>query len=497
MPRTSFSQLGRSIPLLLLALVSACDRGGSRTETAGATASAAAGAVPITTASDDARRLYVEGRDLTEKLRAHDGRKLYRQAVEADPSFAMAHYQLAINAATAKDFFDHIKHAVDLSPQASEGERLMILALEAGGNAQPARQLDLLTELVARYPDDERAHFLLGGTYFGRQEYAKAIEHYQAATRINPRYSPAYNMLGYNFRPLEKYEEAEVAFKKYIELIPGDPNPYDSYAELLMKIGRFDESVAQYRKALELDSNFAPSRVGIANNLMLQGKHEKALAAMEELYRRARDDGERRTALFVKGVILTDAGKTDAAVKEIEKEFAIAEQAGDSSNMSGDAQLIGDILLDAGKTDKAARRYQQALDLVEKSSLSDEVKEDTRLADRYNRARVALAKGDLATAKQESAAYTKGSQAKQNTVRIRQAHELAGSIALEEEKYDEAIAHLGQANQQNPQVLYRTALAYKGKGDGAKAKEYGAKAASANVLPQIAYAFVREEAGKL
>ena len=497
MPAAPRSALLRASPLVLLALLSACDRGESRTETAGATVPAAAAAVAITTASEDARRLYLQGRDLTEQLRAHEGRELYEKALEADPSFAMAHYQLAVNSATAKDFVTHMKHAVDLSGKVSDGERLTILAAEAGGNAQPARQLEYLTELVAKHPDDERAHFLLGGAYLGQQDYPKAVEHYQSATRINPRYSPAYNSLGYTYRPMEKYAEAEAVFKKYIELIPEDPNPYDSYAELLMKTGRFDESIAQYRKALSIDSNFTPSRVGIATDLMLQGKHQDALAMMDELYRLGRNDGDRRTALFVKGVILTDAGKPDAAVQEIEKGFVIAQRAGDSANMSADVQLIANILLDAGRTAEAAKRFQQSLELVEKSSLSDEVKTDTRLADRYNRARVALAKGDLTTARTEAKAYLEGAEARQNSFRVRQAHELAGSIALEEKKYDEAIAHLGEANQQNPQVVYWTAVAYKGKGDAARAKELGTEAATANVLPNINYAFIRKEASRL
>jgi tetratricopeptide (TPR) repeat protein len=488
--------LVRCTPLLLIALA-ACDRAESRTDTAGATVPTASGAIPITTASDEARRLYLQGRTLTENLRAHDGRKLYAQAVEADSTFAMAHYQLALNSGIAKDFFDHLKHAVELGAKASEGERLSILALEAGGNAQPAKAREYLSELVAKYPDDERAHFLLGGSHFGQLEFDQAAEQYQTATRLNPRYAPAYNLLGYTYRQLERFEEAETAFKKYIELIPEDPNPYDSYAELLMRTGRFDESVEQYRKALDLDSNFTPSRVGIANNLMLQGKHRDALATLDELYRRARDDGERRNALFVKGMVLVDGGKHDAAVKEIEKQFAIAQKAGDSANMSGDVQLIGDIQLDAGRADQAATRYAQALELVEKSSLSDEVKADTRLADRYNRGRVALVKRDFDTARSEAKSYLEGAQGRKNDVRIRQAHELAGSIALEEKKYDEAIAHLAKANQQNPQVIYWTALAHKGKGDGAKAKELAAKAAQANVLPQAPYAFVRAEAARL
>jgi hypothetical protein len=38
---------------------------------------------------------------------------------------------------------------------------------------------------------------------------------------------------------LSHYDDAEAAFKKYVQLIPDDPNPLDSYAELLMKRGRF------------------------------------------------------------------------------------------------------------------------------------------------------------------------------------------------------------------------------------------------------------------
>jgi tetratricopeptide (TPR) repeat protein len=494
-------------PLLAcaLTLLAGCDRreAGSETasavttDTAAASAAAAAGAVPITTESPEARRLYLEARAVAEQLRGHEGRKLYQQAAAADPDFAMVHYQLAVNAATAKDFVEHIKRAVALSDRASEGERLFILAAEAGGNANPAKALQYQEELVAKYPRDERAHQVLGTAYFGRQEFDKAIEQYRAATAINPSFSPAYNLLGYAYRNLEKYDDAEAAFKKYIELIPGDPNPYDSYAELLMKTGRFDESIAQYRKALEHDSNFVASKVGIATNLMFQGKHSTGAAEMDRLYQHARDDGERRTALFVKGVILVDGGKTDAALKEIEREYALDAKLADTTNMSGDALLLGNILLDAGRVDAAEGKFRQSLELVEKSSLADDAKEDARLADLYNRGRIALARGDFAAARTAADQYTKGAEARHNPFRVRQAHELTGLIALGEKDYDQAIAQLGQANQQDPYVLYSTALAWKAKGDGAKAKDLAAKAANANVLPLITYAFVREDARRM
>src|SRR5690348_1557542 len=115
--------------LALVTTLSGCNPRKAGTESASATttssaegASANTGAIPVTAASDEARSLYLEGRALSEQLKAHDGRAKYEAAVAKDPSFAMAHYQLAVNSATAKDFFSHLKEAVALSDKASEGE---------------------------------------------------------------------------------------------------------------------------------------------------------------------------------------------------------------------------------------------------------------------------------------------------------------------------------------------------------------------------------------
>ena len=105
-------------------------------------------------------------------------------------------------------------------------------------------------------------------------------------------------MLGYSERNLSNYAEAENAFKKYIELIPDDPNPYDSYAELLMKEGKYEESIVQYRKALSIDPNFVASFLGISTNDNYLGKYEDARKELQTLYDKARNDGEKRAALF-------------------------------------------------------------------------------------------------------------------------------------------------------------------------------------------------------
>ncbi len=312
-------RLNRSLilSLTIVSLLTACQmEPAGNTGASSASANANAGKIAVTTSSDEARKEYLAGRDLQEKLRITDSIQHFDKAISLDPNFALAELNRANVSPTAKEFFDHLKKAVALADKASDGERMLIQANEAGANGNPTKQKEILENLVAAYPNDERAHFALGGYYFGQQDYKQAISHYKHSTDLDSNYSTAFNILGYAYRQDGNYNDAEAAFKKYIELIPNDPNPYDSYAELLLKMGRFDEAITQYKKALAIDPNFLNSHFGIAAALTYQGKSSDALAELQKMTDKARSDGERRTALFGQMVVEADGGKLDQALAE-------------------------------------------------------------------------------------------------------------------------------------------------------------------------------------
>ena len=167
------------------------------------------GKIPVTTASADAKTEFLQGRDLAEKLRITDSLAHFEKAASLDPNFAWAELNLATSAPTGKEFFEHLNKAVSLADKASNGEKLLILATEAGANNNAVKQKEYLDQLVAAYPNDERAHFNLGGYYFGQQDYPQAIEHYRKATELEPSYSTAYNILGYAYRQVGDYANAE------------------------------------------------------------------------------------------------------------------------------------------------------------------------------------------------------------------------------------------------------------------------------------------------
>src|SRR5262245_27671413 len=453
------------------------------------------GKIPITTASAEARELYLKGRDLAERLRATDARRFYEQAVEKDGKFALGYVGLANTAPTTREFIDAVTRASALAGSASEGERHMIAALEAGLKGDPAGVLTHNTELVRRFPNDERARTLLGNTYFARQDYETAITHFVQATRINPSFSQPYNQLGYAYRFIEKFDDAEQAFKKYTELIPDDPNPYDSYAELLMKVGRFDESIKMYEKALSIDPNFVASYIGIGNDYLAMGKTDQARETFSKLAAHARSTGERRLAHFWNAASYVHDGATDKAIGELKSGYALAEAEHDAGTMSGDLVQMGDVLREANRLDEALVKYSEAVNLIDGSQLPEQVKAAAKRNNLFEEARVAVAKNDLVTAKAKAAEYQRQVEPRRAPFEVRQQHELAGLIAMAEKRYPTAVEELGQANQREPRVLLLMARATQATGNNERAAALANKAAHFNEL-SFNFAYVKNKASR-
>jgi tetratricopeptide (TPR) repeat protein len=455
--------------------------------------------IPITTSSDEALAAFLEARELQENLHGAEAREFFLKAVESDDEFASAYLGLAFTATNATEFFEALARATELADSVSEGERLAIRAFEAGVNGEPDRQLRLLEALVAAYPNDERARNQMGQFHFGRQEWDRAVESLRHVNQINPEFAQSYNQLGYALRFMGDFAGAEEAFQKYVELIPGEPNPYDSYAELLMKTGRFDESIVQYKKALEVDPNFIASYIGIGNNLMFKGDFDGAREAFGELYEVARNDGQRRLALTWTAFSYLHQRRHEQAIAKMEEAYRIAETRGDLGNMAGDLNTMGDILLNIGQTEAALAKYQEQIAMSDRSNATEEVKETVRRNHIADLARVALREGDLEAAAREAQRYREQVDFHGIPGELRQSHELFGLIAMANGEFQRALDEFSRANQQDARVMLYKAQAMKGLGDEAGARGMVKQAAhynSVGIGPVVAqnYALIRPQA---
>jgi hypothetical protein len=101
----------RFLPALFVVglVLCSCQTEANRTSAASADTTAKNGKIPVTTSSDEARKEFFAGRDLSEKLRITDSLAHFDKAISLDPNFALAELNRAQTSPTGKEFFEHLK----------------------------------------------------------------------------------------------------------------------------------------------------------------------------------------------------------------------------------------------------------------------------------------------------------------------------------------------------------------------------------------------------
>lgn len=164
----------------------------------------------------------------------------------------------------------------------------------------------------------------LGGFYFikGKRlsasgDHQAAVQAYQQSISSDPKFARTYVELGTSYLTLEKYSEAEAAFKqasaieddacascglgmvyhrqgredeavktlkKAISLNPNDTCPYDQLGRMYYDLGQYTQSIEAFRQEIKLQ----PSSVAfhfLGNGYYFTGKLDEALAAYHEAIR--------------------------------------------------------------------------------------------------------------------------------------------------------------------------------------------------------------------
>ncbi len=99
-----------------------------------------------------------------------------------------------------------------------------------------------------------------------RNDFEGAEAAFKRALELNPNYAPAYQWFG-EFLALQVRRPADALplSRKAVTLDPLSAIINTDYAEALDAAGRFDEALAQYKKAIEIDSAFAVAHIQIGD----------------------------------------------------------------------------------------------------------------------------------------------------------------------------------------------------------------------------------------
>jgi TolB-like protein/Tfp pilus assembly protein PilF len=244
------------------------------------------------TANPEAYELYLKGRFFWNKRTGADLRKAidyFNQAIAKDPNYALAYSGLAdsylllapYGAAAPKDSVPQAKAAVK-------------------------KALELDDTLAEAHASSGR---IVSGFDF---DSTKAIAEFERALQLNPNYATAHHWFGAGpLLALGRFDESIVEAKRSIELDPLSMINNADFGNDYYYARRYDEAIAQLRKTIEIEPRFYLAHYYVAQALQLKGQLAEAIAE----YRKAVDLDDDPFALALLGQAYARSGQLDDARK--------------------------------------------------------------------------------------------------------------------------------------------------------------------------------------
>ncbi len=217
--------------------------------------------VPVTTKSAVAMAHYTLAVDAATHAETAASKKHFEAAVAADPDFvSAAAWRLSLeNANESPAMAPYMAIVKRGAAKLPKGEQEMVRLALVPYNGPDAALAAPYAKLATEYPQDILLPVTEGRFYADAGEYDKAIAALQRAMKLDPTHPAALNLSGYAYMRKGDMTNAEKSFKAYLAAYPNHPNPYDSYGDFLQEKQDFKGASAQYAKAVAMDTSFKAS----------------------------------------------------------------------------------------------------------------------------------------------------------------------------------------------------------------------------------------------
>jgi TolB-like protein/Tfp pilus assembly protein PilF len=283
------------------------------------------------TENTDAYQLYLRGRFFWNKRTGQNLNKAadyFNQAIAADPNYTLAYVGLAdsyvlmpfYGAGTPKDCYPKAKAAAEKALQLDD-----TLAEAHTSRAQIFCYYDL--------------------------DFVRAAREYQRAIELNPNYPTAHQWYGSSaLTALGRFDEAIAEVKRAIALDPLSLVINADLGNSYYRARRYDEAIKQLRKTVDLDPGFYYAHWNLGSALAANGD----LAGAIEEYEKARSLNDDPSMLGLLGNAYAAAGKKAEAIKIHDELEALSKQ----RYVSDYSFAI--VNLGLGYRDEALRRLQRS-----------------------------------------------------------------------------------------------------------------------------------------
>ncbi len=434
--------------------------------------------LPVTTSSPKARELYEKGMADYENLYLERCNDEWRAAVKEDPNLAVAWAWIAFNSGNPEEVSAARVKAKELAPKLTQGEQLMVTWIVKVQEGDFLGGISAMNDMLEMYPKDKHLLYLAGNWLMAENGDDQAQRLFEKALVLDKHYPAALNDLAYVDARNQRFAKALAGMERYVALLPREPNPQDSYGELLRMAGDYEGSLRHYRAALQIDPDFVTSQLGLGDTYALMGNEEQARTEYDKAIRYAHNEADRLTYGMQKAMTWVRDGKYSEADKEFQ-EIAETGHAKDQDLQEAQAlRQMTEYQSDDNVALKHLKSAEEALGHRKSISASDRDEELSRIL--RNRVVRAARAGDQTLADkslQHLEALATGSR---NRVIQSSYNGAAGTLLMAQKKFVEAIAHL-EEDRDNPYTMELLVQAYYETSQTDKLHEIEAKLRGTNV----------------
>jgi tetratricopeptide (TPR) repeat protein len=342
--------------------------------------------------SGEALKKYLEGQRLEQTGNYSGAVAAFKEAIALDPSSADLRTALGSLYLKNRNIIDaesQAREAVKLAPESLDVRKLITriyLAQVFTGTTldkEKARAAIKELEEIVRLDQgakldvngqEQPALTLIGSLYLTLEEEDKAIDALKRVSEANASSDEAHFQLASIYYQKNKLREAAAAARKAYDINQSQPRYAGLLAQSLLRLGRTQEAIDIYKKAIglkdpagkDLESGKetliqSPLLFDYAEALVFSGRYDEATNLLDPIIKNIRKD----TPLYLNAVrITTDAfrraGKREEAVRVLED----ALKGQDVSESLAILYSLAETYEEMQKFDKAVETYEEALTAV-------------------------------------------------------------------------------------------------------------------------------------
>jgi len=266
---------------------------------------------------------FLAGMENFLRFKYEDARNAFEIALQKAPDFAMARYRFAHTLAMLGDTQGALREIRIARRDAQDLpalEREYIVAAESYFARSYSDAEQHYRRILKEYPFETEARLFLIYILYDQHEFDEALTNATALAAQEPDSEVAWGAIGDLNLRLKRFEDADLALKRYVELAPENPNSQLLLGDSLFLRRRYEEARPHYEEAIKIDPQFGTAHLQLAYIDFLKDqwsgaiKRFSALATSNDL-----NDSDRITAAFEWANLLRASGRCSQAKQVMDR----------------------------------------------------------------------------------------------------------------------------------------------------------------------------------